>query len=474
MKARLILLSLVLVMLLILTVMPMASAGILIGQPENIYNIGDRLEVSVALNPSAFTNDFLTLDIGCGDESVEIYRNPFNLNSGEQVTIDVIAVLDKSLIGTLMGEECQLIANYGFDSASSQDFEITNEININLNLQGNRYAPGEEISLSGGALKEGGGSIEGFVEVSIGSLGVSTSNVIQEGSFSFSFILPQEAISGEHTMNIRIYEESSNGEISNEGEVSEIIEISQVLSSLEILISSQSVSPDEEFTYTINALDQADDLIEKEISLTIYEPGDFVFLNKVINSGEEGSIELDFENSPGYWKIEIFAGELSERKLFYVEEIEKIQTSLIEDTLIVTNMGNVPYEGPIEISIGSAVEIKQLNLKIGETKRFRLYAPDGTYSIGINDGREQVELGNTLLTGNAIGIEDIGEGFIGSFSQPLVWLLGVILLALSIAFLFIFIPSFKRCSLRGQSPISSLKSLLNEYSSLLTSFFIML
>ena len=54
--------------------------------------------------------------------------------------------------------------------------------------------------------------------------------------------------------------------------------------------------------------------------------------------------------------IEAIAGDQRARKLFYVEEVRKIQTSLVNDTLIVTNTGNIPYKGPIEIIIGSAVE----------------------------------------------------------------------------------------------------------------------
>ena len=101
MKMRFILFALILP---VLALLPLASAEILIGQPENIYNIGDQLTLDVTLNPSTSINDFLTLDIGCTNASVEIYRNSFNLNAGEQVIIDVIAILDKSVIGSLLGD----------------------------------------------------------------------------------------------------------------------------------------------------------------------------------------------------------------------------------------------------------------------------------------------------------------------------------------------------------------------------------
>lgn len=441
MKMRFILLALILP---VLALLPLASAEILIGQPENIYNIGDQLTLDVTLNPSTSINDFLTLDVSCGDSSVEIYRNSFNLNAGEQVIIDVIAILDKSVIGSLLGENCELIGRYGFDEVNTQSFEITSYIDIDLDSIGKKYDPSSGVGFSGLATRKSGPLVNGFVEARVDSLDILTTNIVSGGVFSFNFALPKESKSGEHVINIRVYEEDSFGGVSNEGLASEVIEISQVLSRLDILISSQSIFAGEEFSYKVNAYDQADDLIGEDISLTIYEPKDFVFQNKVIRSGEEIDLDLEIDNVPGYWKIEASSGGYSARKLFYVEEIEQIQTSLFNDTLVVTNTGNVRYEGPIEISIGSTTEIKQLNLKVGETKKFRLYAPDGTYLISVNDGSEDVSFGSVSLTGNAIRIEDLGGGILKGFSQPAFWLLGILLLILIIVYVQIKISKARK------------------------------
>ena len=89
-----------------------------------------------------------------------------------------------------------------------------------------------------------------------------------------------------------------------------------------------------------------------------------------------------------------------------MEEFKEIQTSLINNTLIVTNIGNVRYVGPLEISIGSSVEVKQIDLEIGESKNFNLHAPDGTYLIRTNNGNNASVLGNVALTGNAVRVSD--------------------------------------------------------------------
>ena len=58
----------------------------------------------------------------------------------------------------------------------------------------------------------------------------------------------------------------------------------------------------------------------------------------------------------------------------------------MNDTLLVTNVGNVPYRKAIQIVIGNEIEIKELNLEVGQSKQFRLLAPDGDYKISVTDG----------------------------------------------------------------------------------------
>lgn len=444
MKKRLILGLFVFTFIFLFLATQIVSARILISQPENVYNIGDMLDIDVTLNSASPVNDFLTIGLECGNSSVEIYRNPFDLQAGEEVVVEVIAKLSRPLIGPLTGE-CYLIAKYGGGEALSQNFEISDEITIELNMEGNRYNPGVKVNLRGIAIKKSGELVNGFVEVHVNSLGISIAKVVSEGEFYFNFTLPEDSLAGTHPMSVMVYEEEPSGEIGNQGVINETIEISQVLTSLEITVSSQNVFPENEFSYTISAYDQAGDLIEREVGTTIYEPGSFVFLEEVVNSGEENSFELGFDLTPGYWKIEVKAEDLTARKLFYIEEVRKIHSSLINDTLVVSNAGNVHYKGHIEVAIGSSVQVKQLDLDIGETKKFKLSAPEGTYLIGINDGREEVKLGSVPLTGGVVSVKAIGEGgIIGSVSQPVLWFLGVIVLILVIIYIQIRKTKFKK------------------------------
>jgi hypothetical protein len=431
--------SLVFLLGVILT-LPSISAGILIEQTEDVYNIGDELSVLVTLNPSTPVNDFLSVDLICGS-TLEIYRNSFNLGSGDEREIGINVVLSNSLLGDLSGN-CYLSASYGADSVDSQSFGISDEIEIDLDLSSIKFDPTEKVIIMGEALKANGQKVNGFIDISIDDIGVSLSKTVSEGTFSFNLTIPGDALAGNHVMKIKVYEEGSLDLISNEGYLEEVIEITQLLSELEISVEPLNVEPGEVFTYTITTLDQSSEVINEEISLSIFEPGDFIYLKKLANSGEDNTLEFGLNQTPGYWKIEAEIGDLKERKLFYLEEKEEVHISLINDTLIVTNIGNVPYKKAIEISIGSEVEIKQLDLNIGETVKFKLEAPDGNYLIQTNDGDETMNLGETFLTGRAISVGEIGEGFVTGFSNPIVWtLLGIIIL---LAIILIVVKKLKK------------------------------
>ncbi len=442
MKTRMILL------LALFLLLPMASAEIFLSQTEPSYSIGDRLDVDISLSPPSPTNDFLSVNIACSTESVNIYRNPVNLIANEDRTIPVNVVLSKTLIGSLEGD-CQLNALYGSETASSNDFRISDDIDVELDLFDRRVDPASQVTISGTAVKVGDVNVEGFVEVRIDSLGVSVSKPVNQGEFSFNFTIPRDAASGEHEMSVRVYEQDPSGELSNEGTVNETIEVAQVLNRLEIEVSSQNAIPGEEgFTYQINAFDQADSTIDTEVSVYVYDPAEYIYSNRVIRTQEEYPLLLNISDPPGYWKIEASSDGIDTRKLFYLEEIRQILSTLLNDTLIVTNTGNTPYQGPIEISIGSAVEVRQLDLAIGETKRYRLTAPDGTYLIRINDGTEETVLGNVALTGNAVGVDDIKGGLVNSFVSPIFWLMGILLLGLIIAYVIVKRKVSKGMSLR--------------------------
>jgi len=417
-----------------LLVFPLVSAEIFVSQPEEVYNIGEWFSLDLRVKPVSNTQEFLTADISCrGSDTVNIYRNFFNINAGEERVVNIAAVLSGNLLGNIKGENCFLTAKYGSDSANSQSFAISNLLEIDLDLDKAKHFPEEKVEIKGTAVRESGNSVEGFIEAKSTSLGIELSDNVKNGAYSLNFTLSKNVPSGEHEININIYEKDNQNQIINIGNITLKIEVLPVLSKLDIFLSEESAYPEQEYTFTVNAYDQADQLMNKEISLIIYDSKQNKFLQEVIRVGTERKINLTYSDIPGYWKIEAFADELIARKLFYLEEVRQIKTELQNDTLLVSNTGNIPYKGPIEIIIGENKEVRELKLDVAEIKRFKLYAPDGNYIITISDGSYFNELGSVALTGKAISVKDIG-GLNINFKSPLVWLVLVIVLGLVVLF----------------------------------------
>lgn len=403
---------------------PFVSAEIFVGQLNEVYNIGDEIDADLTLVPSLPSEDLL-VNLNCGNFSENIYNNYHPLGAGEEGSVSVQRRLSSSLLGNLTGT-CYLLINYGTEIESTEAFSISKEINLELELEFDKYNPGNEIILQGSAEKESGTLVEGFLEISIGAIEISEVKSFSNGEFSISLVVPEDAKSGKHNMSVKVYELDSEGGTTNEASLLEFIEVSPILTDLEIIFNSENILPGEEFRYSVNTYDQAEDIMNSDISLVVYGPEDFVFLKKLIKPDSEQKINFVLNSTQGYWKIEASAGDLTKTKLFYLEEVAEIQTSLINTTLIVTNIGNVEYSGPLEISIGSSVEVKQIELKIGETKKFNLYAPEGSYLIRINDGNNASVLGNTFLTGNVIRVSDSDGKLLKIISKPSTWFLIVL------------------------------------------------
>ena len=420
-----------------------AGAGIFIEPLKEVYNYGDQLTVQTNLIPSSATAGHYVVDLKCGTNlTLNIFNQFYNLQSGIEQPVQVTTQLTSPLLNNLTSS-CYLSANFGSDVASSGSFALSKVIIVELELEFDDLAPGKTISVSGSAIKESGVPINGFVELSVPSLNLYKSSTVSNGGVNISTAIPENAKSGRHNMTVEVHDTSSSGNVMNRGGFYDEFTVAQVLKDIEISAVDEEIEPGkEEFVFQIVTRDQAGDPIMRDINILVSDPKGLPFIKKIVKSNENQKIAFSLNNTPGYWGVEVTLDDVSKRKLFYVAEVQKLQTSLINDTLIVTNIGNSHYSGPLEITIGSFVEVKQISLDVGETKKFNLEAPEGTYSISVaNAGKSQV-LGSTFLTGNAIRVSDLREDLIDAVKNPMIWWL--------VAILFVLIVILVQVKLRFQ------------------------
>lgn len=193
-------------------------------------------------------------------------------------------------------------------------------------------------------------------------------------------------------------------------------------------------NPGEEVTFKLLLYDDQNILITEPVEYEIQNFYTETFKKDVLISGESATFVLPEHALRGRWAIIARAHGVETKQLFTVMELQKAKITLDEQSLIITNVGNVPYTKPLSIMIGDHEETALVPLGISETKTIKLTAPDGTYDVYVSDGTKEntLEFKGVPLTGNVIGLEKFTEGeFFKKY--PLLTLFGIVLVCATIA-----------------------------------------
>ncbi|MBU0466137.1 MAG: hypothetical protein KKF39_00505 [Nanoarchaeota archaeon] len=426
----------VFILFLIFFSIQVVSAELLLGQTKSLYNLGDEFEISIKISPNTYVSNFLIAKLICSGHEIELYKSPHSVMAGEEKEIIISTNLDNFLTSGVEGD-CFIKLEYGGEEVSSQKFEVTGIIRVTLSIQGILFSPGQIVNVHGQAEKANGELLKGFVEVSTPGIESSLIGPVTEGEFDFNFTISENAPSGSYTMTARAYEKDAFEEVLNEGEATSIIRIKQIIKEIDIALNDQSVSPKEELTYNVLLYDQARERAEADVSITVYKPNGEVLERKIVKAGETNTVHLEYNSPPGYWGIEARIDDLETKKEFLVEELMDLSFTLENNTLIVENIGNIPYNGPVEISIGGINEIKDIgDLAVEESKKFKLLAPDGEYKVEVGEGSQKQDLGTTFLTGKAISVQDIGSSLFGNSFVILIGLILILIIALIVVYIY--------------------------------------
>lgn len=460
--------SLVFSVALILLIIASVNAGIYFSQLEQAYNLGDILINDITVDSD--TEGFLKVDLICDSIAINIFNG---VPTEKKIIIEF--PLTSVYIQNLTGE-CYFLAKYGTSIQESRKFKISKDLNIRLDIDSLFAKPEEEVTISGKAQRLNGIGANGKVEVSIPLLSLIKSEEVEEepeinntenneteavenpviegydsgkffgeiinGTFSITFALEKNMPAGDYRIDVLAYEESS-GTRASEGVSIASLKVSQVLTKIEIALSLQSLDPGQDLSFKSRLLDQSEQNIEEKVSVVIRDENLKRIFERIVSSEETINYNLPTNLSAGYYEIEAFSSGFSEIKTFYVNEKEIVSIQLINETLTVTNIGNLKLEEyPIQIDLNGKPFVKKVTLDLGGKQEFKLTG-DGDYDVKISDGDKEFLQGRVILTGDAVGVETIKEAGL-ALSSPIIWIFLIIILA-GIA-LFFFRNIFKKKS----------------------------
>ena len=413
-------------------------------QPKPVYNFGDKINATIDFVPTPNFEEVVSVYLKCNLGDSEIYREFLSIS--EETQKNVVAPVTDSLVGISSGN-CFLGVYSGNDSlAISKTFYISNKINLDLTNFGTSFDPGQKINLSGTAMKENGQNLDGSYEANIN--GNSILGDVKDGEFFVPFTLPSDFSAGAHSINVSVYEKDSSGKVINFGNKIYFLKINQLPTNVEVILDNDTVFPGNSIGGKVVLHDQNGKSISNYDAYIAVKDSSGNIIQKITSKTDEVfNYKVNNSQAPSSFTVSAYAGGLVNSATFEVPEYKKINYEILNDTLVLTNSGNVFYNGTLNVTIGNSVVEVPFSLKVGESQKYAISAPDGSYNVLVGDVNRTLS-----LSGNAVGVQKISSG--NTELSPLVWTVLILLLLIG-AYLAFRRERKKRSIARASLPFNA-------------------
>ena len=405
-------------------------------QPKEVYNLGDTISISKI--KSDFTDSgTLIIKLACGGKKLTFYTNDIQLNSEEEKNIDASLMLTKKKVGAMVGK-CKFEGS--FDNQEffySNNFTISDLITIYTEDLKKEFSPGEAVLIVGkDTKKQNGQNVNGNVSLDIisdtSSKTLNSVGTIVDGEFEINVTIPKEMQAGDYNVKIYAYEKDSTGEITNMGYMTYSIHIKQVPKELEVLVNQSSVDPGKSVQIKTFLYDQTHDKIQSTSIITIKNGKGAIIQQVEKQTGEYFTFTInDKTEEPSEWTIHAVSNKLTDETTFNISEVKEVEVSLENETIFITNIGNVPYDEPVFVNLGNnSITINEV-IAVGKSIKHKLKAEQGQYSLNIfSKGQDKFNQSITLtgqtINGNLFkNIGDVNFNLVGLIIFTLLIIAGI-------------------------------------------------
>src|SRR3989344_1054172 len=146
------------------------SAEIILNQqPNEIYNLGERINIPITVTSSIGIYDFMKTELICDGLLRELPKEEIVLPANEVVKIEKSVLLIKRFTEEVKGT-CQIkisFENKPEEYVLSDKFIISDSVIVKLDTTQLEYNPEEKIVLEGTTTRENGVAVNGFVDINI-------------------------------------------------------------------------------------------------------------------------------------------------------------------------------------------------------------------------------------------------------------------------------------------------------------------
>jgi hypothetical protein len=373
---------------------PLVSSTIIVENGfDEVYSVGDLINVSFSIERSIEVRDFVEVILDCGSDEFTLKKDYV------LVEPDIKRVFSFESPLSIEGD-CRIKVLFVNEEVTSEEFEVSDYIYVDYSLNDKFFYPLENLTINGTVKKANGENYFGAVNLKIEGLEEKTAEVI-DGKFNFGYIFPKKTIPKEYNLEISVVERNFLDEVLNEGVKRSSIEVRPKATYLEV-DAEEVVVPASEFNFSVVVLDQMENFLPNEsVVVKLKNPlGDVIFQGSYI-SRENISYKFSSDSLKGGWNLYSYSGNLVEVHPVYVDENMELKQYISLNVLKFENVGNVPYEGVIEVTVDNTSFGDKLYLNVsipvGETYEYPLYYV-GSYNLTLNGEK----FSGVHLTGHAI------------------------------------------------------------------------
>jgi hypothetical protein len=405
-------------------------------QPEGVYNLGDSVNVEVTIKAVSDISGNFKMILICQGKQTVYFQNGVSLKAGEEKKMETSLILNKENIGASIGD-CKIKGYIEEEYVITNDFSISNLINVQVNLEDNNFKPGENIIFKGNAIKQTGEDVNGFIQlkfVSENDTSLERLSTVSNGFFSINISVPENMKAGNHVVELKVYELNSDEDETNKGTINQNLYIEQVPTNLEVIIEEKNLKPGETLRVKAILHDQTGEGIPSTAILTLKKSNNDIVRQVEVSSDESLEFEIPYNEPPSNWTVVAVSTQLDSSDNFVILEKKEVLVDFANGTVLLTNHGNVPYNGSVLIKIGENSSLNvDVFLDVDESKKYEIRAPDGEYYIEVISDGESKFGESVLLTGKAIDFKELGSSGRG-LVKLVVWVFIIVILGL-VAFL---------------------------------------
>ena len=428
------------IFLLTLITVPLASAEIIfMQQTKEVYSLGDLVPVPATIKSAIDLSGVLSMDLLCNGRTINFYRNGISLEVGEEKKIDASLVLTRNIIGESKGI-CKIKAILGGEFILTEDFKISDLITLNIDFEKLEFKPGEYLFFEGNALKENGKDASGFIMLNVeegNSSKIAQLGTINNGFFTINVSVPEGMKAGTYLMNLDAYEEDNTKTKTNIGFMDQNIIIKQVPTSLEVIFENPEVEPGNNLKVKIVLHDQTGEKINSSSFITIKDNNEKILEQTEIGTDKFLEFPILYNQEPGDWSVVAASNKLISEATLKVMEKKSVAVNIINRTVTITNVGNIPYNDTVLIKIGNESLNILVYLEVDKDEKYILTAPEGEYQVEIITGTETTTA-EISLTGKVIDAKKASNKVVSFAKYPLIWIFIIFLLG------FVTFIMFKR------------------------------